>query len=91
MIDLGKIFRKKAANEVMALQRLLNSNNEDAKLAFRWFMRNTHVFDSSMSDNPNDTAFSEGERNVGLKLIQALNMPYEELVRVQNDLTNNME
>lgn len=52
---------------------------EKGKLVLRDLMNTFHVFDSSMSDTPEETAFKEGERSVVLRIFKTINIDPEQL------------
>lgn len=79
-------LRKKKCEKILAFQRVFNQDTEDGRLALQYLLELTHLYDSSVSSEMKEmTYFQEGERNIGLQVINILNMPHHKLMELLNN------
>jgi hypothetical protein len=71
-------FRKKKLDQVFLYQSVFNS--DDGKKVLFDMMKVHHVFGSTFSKDPYETALKEGERNTVLRILSILQIDPEKLL-----------
>jgi hypothetical protein len=80
--------KKRQRKEMICALKRINQT-PDGQQAVKYLLSLTHILDCSYSEDQYQTAFMEGERNIGLQIIRALEMPMDELLTLYREEEQN--
>jgi hypothetical protein len=75
------LFKKRETKElIFAYKEIFESDK--GQMVLRDLMQTFHVFNSTMSDTPEETAYKEGERSVVLRIFKTINIDPSQLDKI---------
>jgi len=79
--DMGVLEKWKGRSKraELLLKYMAVFNTDDGRAILADMCRTFHVFDSTMGDSPQETAFNEGARSVILRILKTINTDPEKL------------
>ena len=80
--------KKRQRKEMICALKRINQT-PDGRQAIKYLLSSTHILDGGYIEDQYALAFSEGERNIGLQIIRALDMPMEELLTLYREEEQN--
>lgn len=78
-------FKRKSSRADMIIAYKEAFATDHGKKVLLDLMNSFHIFDSTMADTPEETAFKEGERSVVLRILKTINIDPEQLDKIVSE------